>query len=90
MVHLGLVRPAARQRVLRLCLRFEVEPMLIPPAKPERQGSIENFNGWMQSAQGYLTHCLNAYDANPVWTADPARIPGHDHLGLVKLHPRRA
>lgn len=43
--------PAARylSRVLRLCLRFDVEPILIPPAKPERQGSIENFNGWMQS-----------------------------------------
>jgi multiple sugar transport system substrate-binding protein len=25
----------------------------------------------MEAAQGYLTHCLNAYDANPVWTADP-------------------
>ena len=25
------------------------------------------------AAQGYLTHCLNAYDANPVWTADPKR-----------------
>jgi len=43
--------PAARylSRVLRLCLRMGVEPMLIPPAKPERQGSIENFNGWMQA-----------------------------------------
>jgi putative transposase len=43
--------PAARylSRVLRLCLRFDVEPLPIPPAKPERQGSIEHFNGWMQS-----------------------------------------
>ena len=24
-----------------------------------------------RSAQGYLTHCLNAYDKNPIWTADP-------------------
>jgi hypothetical protein len=31
-------------RVLRLCLRFQVESWLIPPAKPERNGSIENFN----------------------------------------------
>jgi multiple sugar transport system substrate-binding protein len=30
-----------------------------------------NFNPWIQSAKGYLTHCLNAYDKNPVWTADP-------------------
>jgi hypothetical protein len=42
--------PAARylSRVLRLCLRFEVAPILIPPARPQRQGSIEHFNGWFQ------------------------------------------
>ena len=42
--------PAARylSRVLRLCLRFGVEPILIPPASPQRQGSIEHFNGWFQ------------------------------------------
>src|ERR1700693_2690368 len=38
----------------------------------------ENFNKWMASAQGYLTHCLNAYDANPVWTADPKTTPYRD------------
>ncbi|HEY0571430.1 MAG TPA: extracellular solute-binding protein, partial [Enterovirga sp.] len=31
----------------------------------------ENYNPWLEGAQGYLTHPLNAYDANPVWTADP-------------------
>jgi len=35
----------------------------------------DNFNPWLEAAQGYLTHCLNAYDANPVWTADPKRAP---------------
>jgi hypothetical protein len=44
--------PAARSlrvsRVLRLCLRFGAEPILIPPARPQRQGSVENFNGWFQ------------------------------------------
>jgi putative transposase len=35
-------------RVLRLCLRFGVEPVLIPPARPQRNGSVENFNGWFQ------------------------------------------
>ena len=35
----------------------------------------DNFNKWIESAQGYLTHCLNAYDSNPVWTADPKRLP---------------
>jgi multiple sugar transport system substrate-binding protein len=38
----------------------------------------DNFNPWIASAQGYLTHCLNAYDANPVWTADPKRTVYRD------------
>ena len=42
--------PAARylSRVLRLCLRVDVEPLLIPPGRPQRNGSVENFNGWFQ------------------------------------------
>ncbi len=35
----------------------------------------ENFNPWLISAAGYLSHCLNGYDANPVWTSDPKRAP---------------
>jgi len=35
-------------RMIRLCLRFEVEPIFIPPARPQRNGSVENFNGWFQ------------------------------------------
>jgi multiple sugar transport system substrate-binding protein len=31
----------------------------------------ENFDKWLSGARGYLTHTLNAYDASPVWTADP-------------------
>src|SRR5271166_1352399 len=38
----------------------------------------ENFNPWLTAAGGYLTHCLNAYDANPVWTSDPKRTPFRD------------
>lgn len=37
-----------------------------------------NFNPWIESARGYLTHCLNAYDSNPVWTADPKRTVYRD------------
>ncbi len=42
--------PAARylSRVLRRCLRFGIEPVIIPPAHPERNGSVEHFNGWFQ------------------------------------------
>jgi multiple sugar transport system substrate-binding protein len=36
------------------------------------------FNPWLEAAQGYLTHCLNAYDANPVWTEDPKRTGYRD------------
>lgn len=31
----------------------------------------ENYNQWLQAAQGYLTQPLNAYENNPVWTSDP-------------------
>jgi putative transposase len=42
--------PAARflSRVIRLCLRFGVGPVFIPPGMPEHNGSVENFNGWFQ------------------------------------------
>jgi len=38
----------------------------------------DQFNPWMAAAKGYLSHCLNAYDANPIWTADPKRTPYRD------------
>jgi multiple sugar transport system substrate-binding protein len=38
----------------------------------------DQFNPWLEAAQGYLTHCLNAYDNNPVWTADPKRAVFRD------------
>ena len=31
----------------------------------------QQYNTWLAAAQGYLSHTLNAYDSNPVWTADP-------------------
>ncbi|MGH8430990.1 MAG: ABC transporter substrate-binding protein, partial [Solimonas sp.] len=30
----------------------------------------ENYNKWLETAVAYITHPLNAYDANPVWTSD--------------------
>jgi multiple sugar transport system substrate-binding protein len=38
----------------------------------------DNFNKWLEGSVGYLTHCLNAYDSNPVWTADPKRTVYRD------------
>jgi putative transposase len=36
-------------RLLRLVLRFGIQPIFIPEARPERNGSVENFNGWFQT-----------------------------------------
>ena len=35
-------------RVIRLCLYLRVTPIFIPPRRPQRNGAIENFNGWFQ------------------------------------------
>jgi putative transposase len=42
--------PAARtlSRVIRLCLRFGIRPVFIPPGEPPFNGSVENVNGWFQ------------------------------------------
>ena len=50
-----------------------------------RQGSLQTgprphlraYNSWIEAAQGYQVHSLNAYDANPVWN-DPKRIVFRD------------
>src|SRR5262249_37837886 len=31
----------------------------------------EQFNKWLEASVGYPTQPLNAYDSNPIWTADP-------------------
>jgi hypothetical protein len=43
-------RPSARtlSRVIRLCLRFSVEPVFIPEGEPQFNGRVENFNGWFR------------------------------------------
>src|SRR5581483_7987199 len=38
----------------------------------------DNFNRWLEGSVGYLTHCLNAYDSNPIWTSDPKRTVFRD------------
>jgi putative transposase len=35
-------------RVIRFCLRVGVEPVFIPKGRPQRNGAIENYNGWFQ------------------------------------------
>lgn len=38
----------------------------------------EQYNKWISGAVGYMTHTLNAFDANPVWTEDPKRTVYRD------------
>lgn len=38
----------------------------------------DQYNKWIGESGGYMTHTLNAYDANPVWTEDPKREPFRD------------
>ncbi len=38
----------------------------------------DQFNAWLIASQGYLTHTLNAYDKNPIWTMDPKTTPFRD------------
>lgn len=38
----------------------------------------DQFNPWVSAAQGYLSHFLLAYDANPIWTSDPKRTVYRD------------
>ena len=40
--------PRSLNRVIRLTLRLGVQPVFIPEAQPQRNGSVENFNGWFQ------------------------------------------
>lgn len=40
--------PGSLNRLIRLVLRLGVQPVFIPEAHPERNGSVENFNGWFQ------------------------------------------
>ena len=34
--------------MIRLCLRFGVEPVFIPAGEPQFNGGVEDFNGWFQ------------------------------------------
>lgn len=38
----------------------------------------ENYDKWLIGSVAYLTHPLNAYDSNPVWTSDPKLTVARD------------
>jgi len=48
-------------------------------ARPWRPAEeAEGYNKRLYASQGYLTHTLKAYAANPVWTEDPKRAAFRD------------
>ena len=71
--------PSGKPAELQLCFPMMVFKYTKVPNAAKALAAFmleaENFNPWLEGAQGYLTHVLNAYDANPVWTADPKRAP---------------
>jgi multiple sugar transport system substrate-binding protein len=38
----------------------------------------DQYNKWLLASEGYISHTLNAYAANPLWTADPKRAAFRD------------
>src|SRR3546814_1083638 len=38
----------------------------------------EQYAPWQQAALGYISHPLDAYASNPVWTDDPKTTPYRD------------
>jgi multiple sugar transport system substrate-binding protein len=38
----------------------------------------DQFSKWLEAAQGYASHCLNAYDNHSMWTEDPKRAVFRD------------
>jgi len=38
----------------------------------------DQYNKWLLASQGFVSHTLNAYENNPVWTEDPKNAPFRD------------
>ncbi|MGE8369286.1 ABC transporter substrate-binding protein [Cupriavidus basilensis] len=43
----------------------------------------EQYNPWMEAAIGYVSQPLKAYEANPIWTADPKHTVYRDSAALM-------
>ncbi len=46
----------------------------------------EQYEPWQQAANGYITQPLKAYEANPIWTADPKNTPYRDCVKNMTAH----
>jgi multiple sugar transport system substrate-binding protein len=76
------IGPAGRPTEIQLCFpMFGMAYTKFPNAVKALIAFIseaENFNPWLEAAAGYLTHTLNAFDSNPVWTKDPKNVVFRD------------
>jgi multiple sugar transport system substrate-binding protein len=43
----------------------------------------DQYEPWQQASIGYVTHPLQAYDANPIWTSDPKHTPYRDAMRVM-------
>jgi multiple sugar transport system substrate-binding protein len=43
----------------------------------------EQYAPWQQASIGYVTQPLRAYEANPIWTADPKHTPYRDAMKVM-------
>jgi multiple sugar transport system substrate-binding protein len=46
----------------------------------------EQYEPWQQAAIGYVTQPLKAYEANPIWTADPKHTPYRNAMAVMQYH----
>jgi multiple sugar transport system substrate-binding protein len=46
----------------------------------------EQYEPWQQASIGYITQPLKAYEANPVWTADPKHAPFRNATSAMLYH----
>jgi multiple sugar transport system substrate-binding protein len=46
----------------------------------------EQYEPWQQASNGYVTQPLKAYEANPIWTADPKNTPFRDTLAVARYN----
>jgi len=69
------IGPAGKPTEIQLCFpMFAMTYTKFPNASKAFMAFLleaENFNPWLEAAAGYLTHTLNAFDNNPIWTKDP-------------------
>lgn len=71
-------------RLIRLVLRLGVQPIFIPEGAPQRNGSVENFNGWFQPLllnRTFLNaRVLRRELARRLLTGNEGHV--HQHLGF--------